>query len=164
MENEIVQQTVMNTDFAQLVVLTFGWIGMYGALALGAIGSMIGCAIVGQAACGALLEVESGYGKFIGVSALPSSQAIYGVVVTLTLSGIELNSTSAPGIFAVGILAGIALLYGAIKQGQAIASAIKVSKSKPEVFGLSIAPAGIVEGFAIFAFIFALILSANIPT
>lgn len=160
MENTIVEAA----SFGDLIILTMGWLGMYGALALGAIGSMIGCAIVGQAACGALLEVESGYGKFIGVSALPSSQAIYGVVITLTLSAIEINSTSAPGVFAVGILAGVALLYGAVKQGQTIASAIKVSKSKPEVFGLSIAPAGIVEGFAIFAFIFALIVAGNIPS
>lgn len=149
--------------FGDMLILTMGWLGVYGALALGAIGSMIGCTIVGQAACGALLEVESGYGKFIGVSALPSSQAIYGVVITLTLSGLAVTTESAPAIFAVGILSGIALLYGAIKQGQCIASAIKVSKNKPEVFGLSIAPAGIVEGFAIFAFIFALIISANIP-
>ena len=154
----------MDVDHGAIILLALGWAGEYAPIALGAIGSMIGCTIVGQAACGALLEVESGYGKFIGVSALPSSQSIYGVVITLTLSEIAINLTSAPGTFMIGILSGIALLYGAIKQGNCIASAIKVSKSKPEVFGLSIAPAGIVEGFAIFAFVFALIISGNIPS
>ena len=48
-------------------------------------------------------------------------------------------------------------------QGACCASAINVSKSKPEVFGLSIAPAAIVEGFAVFAFVFALVVSAGIP-
>lgn len=159
MENTIIEAV----SFGDLIILSMGWFGMYGALAFGAIGSMIGCSIAGQAACGAILEVESGYGKFIGVSAMPSSQAIYGVVATLALSDIGVTQTSAPGIFAIGILVGVALLYSGIKQGQTIASAFKLSKSKPEVFGLSIAPAGIVEGFAIFAFIFALILSGNIP-
>lgn len=156
-------ENIADVSLTELVFLVLGWCGVYGALALAAVGSMIGCSIVGQAAFGALMEVESGYGKFIGVSALPSSQSIYGVVITLTLSELEVNTTSAPGIFAVGIISGLALLYGAVKQGQTIAAAIKVAKGKPEVFGLSIAPAGIVEGFAIFAFIFALIVSANIP-
>ena len=158
------EQVISNVTFVDQLSLVLGWAGLYGALALGAIGSMIGCTIAGQAACGALLEAEGGYGKFIGVSALPSSQAIYGVVITLTLNEIAVNTTSAPGLFAVGILAGVALLYCAVKQGQCIASAIKASKAKPEVFGLSVAPAGIVEGFAIFAFIFALIVSGNIPS
>jgi V/A-type H+-transporting ATPase subunit K len=48
-------------------------------------------------------------------------------------------------------------------QGRAIASAIAASKSKPEVFGLSIAPAAIVEGFAVFAFVFALVISGGVP-
>ncbi len=67
------------------VVYLLGWIGMYAPMALGAIGSMVGCAIAGQTACGAMLDVESGYGRFIGVSAMPSSQTIYGIVVMFTL-------------------------------------------------------------------------------
>lgn len=158
-------ETIINTqNFGDLIMLILGWGGLYGALALGAIGSILGCSIAGKAACGALLEAEGGYGKFIGVSALPSSQAIYGVVITLTLNGLAVNTTSAPGLFAVGILSGVALLFCAIKQGECVASAIKASKAKPEIFGLSVAPAGIVEGFAIFAFIFALIVAGNIPS
>jgi hypothetical protein len=45
-----------------------------------------------------------------------------------------------------------------------IQQAINTSKSKPEVFGLSAAPAAIVEGFAVFAFVFALVLSGGIPS
>ena len=60
-------------------ILTLGWVGVYAPLALGAIGSMVGVARGGMAACGAMLEVESGYGRYIGVSAMPSSQSIYGI-------------------------------------------------------------------------------------
>ncbi|CAM2070503.1 ATP synthase subunit C [Sulfidibacter corallicola] len=144
-------------------MIALGWAGLYGPMAMGAIGSIIGCALAGQAACGALLETDRGHGRYIGLSAMPSSQTIYGIVVMFSLNR-EVNLENAPGLFAVGILAGVALLYSGIRQGQCCASAINVSKSKPEIFGLSVAPAAIVEGFAVFAFIFALVISAGIPT
>jgi len=131
-------------------------------MALGAVGSIVGCARAGQAACGAMLDTESGHGRYIGVSAMPSSQTIYGIVVMLTLNrGFSLNN--AAGIFGIGVLAGIALMASGIYQGYCCASAINVSKSKPEVFGLSLAPAAVVEGFAVFAFVFALVLAGGLP-
>ena len=128
---------------------------MYAPMALGAIGSTIGCAIPGQTACGAMLDVESGYGRFVGVSAMPSSQTIYGIVVMFTLQAaatdgdvLILNAQNAGGIFGIGVFAGLALLLSGIYQGRCCAASINASKNKPEIFGLSIAPAGIVEGFA----------------
>jgi V/A-type H+-transporting ATPase subunit K len=144
------------------LIMTLGWIGIYAPLALGAVGSMLGCLRGGQAAAGALLEVESGYGKYIGVSAMPSSQTIYGIVVTLSFNR-ELTMENVPGIFALGLLSGIALLVSGVAQGSACAAAINASKSKPEVFGISIAPSAVIEGFAVFAFVFALVLAGGIP-
>lgn len=144
------------------IVIMLGWMGIYGPMALGAIGSIIGCARAGQAACGALLDTESGHGRFIGISAMPSSQSIYGIVVMFTLNR-PVTMESAPGLFGVGVLAGLALLWSGMRQGDACASAIQASKTKPDIFGLSVAPAAIVEGFAVFAFIFALVISAGIP-
>jgi V/A-type H+-transporting ATPase subunit K len=143
-------------------ILILGWIGLYAPMALGAIGSIMGCAVAGQAAIGAMLDTESGYGRYVGVSAMPSSQVIYGIVVMFTLNR-TITVENAPGIFAVGTLCGLALLFSAVYQGQCCASAIHASKAKPEIFGLSVAPAAIVEGFAVFAFIFALVISGGIP-
>lgn len=143
-------------------VIVLGWIGLYAPMALGALGSIMGCAIAGQAAIGAMLDTDSGYGRYVGVSAMPSSQVIYGIVVMFTLNR-TVTVEVAPGLFAIGVLSGIALMYSAIYQGQCCASAIQASKAKPEIFGLSVAPAAIVEGFAVFAFIFALVLSGNLP-
>lgn len=147
----------------EAIIIILGWIGIYSPMALGAIGSIIGCAKAGQAACGALLDTDSGYGRFIGVSAMPSSQTIYGIVVMFSLNR-PVTVETAPGLFGIGFLAGLALLWSAVRQGDACASAIHVSKTKPEIFGLSMAPAAIVEGFAVFAFIFALVISAGIPS
>jgi V/A-type H+-transporting ATPase subunit K len=152
------------------IVYLLGWLGMYAPMALGAIGSMIGCAVAGQTACGALLDVESGYGRYIGVSAMPSSQTIYGIVVMFTLQNavtadgnLALSAENGPALFALGVLSGLALLISAVYQGRCCSSSINASKSKTEIFGLSIAPAAIVEGFAVFAFVFALVLAGALP-
>jgi V/A-type H+-transporting ATPase subunit K len=143
-------------------IVAMGWTGMYGSMALGAIGSIIGCAIAGQAAIGAMLESEGGYGRFIGVSVMPSSQVIYGIVVMFTLQR-EVTASNGGALFGIGIMAGLALMYSGILQGKTCASAISAAKAKPEIFGLSLAPAAIVEGFAVFAFVFALVIAGGIP-
>ena len=142
------------------LVLALGWLGIYAPMAIGAIGSSIGCAIAGQAGIGAMLETEGGYGRFIGLSALPSSFVIYGIVIMFTLNQ-PVTPETAGAQFGIGLLSGIALLYAGIWQGKACASAINAAKEKPEIFGLSLAPAAIVEGFAVFAFIFALVVAGG---
>jgi V/A-type H+-transporting ATPase subunit K len=144
------------------LILTLGWVGIVSPLALGAIGSMIGSGIAGQAACGALMEVEGGYGRFIGLTAMPSSQTIYGIVVMFALNR-AVTLENAPGLFGIGFLTGLALLLSAAWQSRALASAINAAKAKPEVFGISIAPAAIIEGFAVFAFVFALVIAQGLP-
>ena len=115
------------------------------------------------AAIGAMMDTESGYGRYVGISAMPSSQVIYGIVVMFTLNR-TVTVEAAQAMFGIGILAGLALLASGVYQGRCCASAINAAKAKPEIFGLSLAPAAIVEGFAVFAFVFALVLSAGIPT
>lgn len=142
-------------------MIALGWVGIFAPTALGAIGSAVGCSLGGQAAAGAMLDVESGYGKYIGLSALPSSQVIYGIVIMFTLNR-EVTPEVAGGLFGIGLLTGLALLFAAVYQGRAVVAAINASKNKPEIFGLSIAPAAIVEGFAVFAFVFALVLAGSL--
>jgi V/A-type H+/Na+-transporting ATPase subunit K len=145
----------------ELIVL-LGWVGIYGVMALGAIGSIIGCAVAGQAAIGAMMDIEGGYGKFVGVSAMPSTQIIFGIVVMFSLNQ-HVTPQNGGALFAIGVLAGIALLLSGIWQGRSVASCIAASKDKPEIFGLSLAPAAIVEGYAVFTFVFALVLAGSIP-
>lgn len=47
-------------------VIVLGWIGLYAPMALGAVGSIMGCAVAGQAAIGAMLDTDSGYGRYVG--------------------------------------------------------------------------------------------------
>jgi V/A-type H+-transporting ATPase subunit K len=144
------------------LVMALAWAGIFSPLAMGALGSIVGCTIAGQAAIGAMLEAETGYARFIGVSVMPASQTIYGIVATFTLNR-AVTADTAGGLMGLGFLAGLVLAYSAIRQGHCCASAIQATKIKPEIFGLSLAPAAVVEGFAVFTFVFLLVLSAGIP-
>lgn len=143
------------------LVIALGWFGIYAPMALGTVASAIGCSLAGQASIGAMLETDGGYGRFVGISAFPSTFVIYGIVIMFTLNR-DVTPENAGGLFGVGLLSGVALLYCGIWQGRACASAINASKEKPEIFGLSLAPAAIIEGFGVFAFVFALVISAGI--
>src|SRR5262245_47409851 len=129
-----------------------GWLGIYSPVALAALGSAIGCTRAGKAACGAVTEVDGGYGRYIGLSVLPSTIIIYGIVIMFTLNR-PVAAANAPGLFSLGALVGLALLFIGILQGECCAAAINASKEKPSVFGITITPAAIVEGLAVFAFV-----------
>lgn len=144
------------------LMIVLGWTGLFGVTALGAAGSMLGCATAGQAAIGAMLETDSGHGRFIGTSVLPSSQIIYAIVVMLTLER-EVTAANGGGLFVIGVATGLALLVSGIRQGECCASAINAAKEKPDLLGLALGPAAVVEGFAVFVFVFALVISANVP-
>ena len=143
-------------------LLALGWTGIYAPVALGAIGSGVGCSLAGSASVGAMLETESGYGRYVGMSVLPSTLVIYGIVIMFTLNR-TVTPENAGGLFAIGLLSGLAFMYVGIWQGKACASAIAAAKDKPEIFGISLAPAAIIEGFAVFAFVFALVAAGGIP-
>src|SRR5207253_4122395 len=99
------------------LIALMGWVGIYAPVALASVGSAIGCTTAGKAACGAILEVDGGYGRYIGVSVLPSSIVIYGIVIMFTLNRPVVPATS-PGLFGVGVLVGVAMLFIGILQGE----------------------------------------------
>ncbi len=144
------------------LVVALGWVGIFAPMAIGAIGSAVGCGIAGLAAVGAMQETDGGYGRYIGLSAFPSTFVIYGIVIMFTLNR-EVTPENAGALFGIGLFAGLAFFYAGMWQGRACAAAINASKEKPEIFGLSITPAALIEGFAVFAFVFALVVSAGIP-
>ena len=78
------------------IISLMGWIGIYSPVALAAIGSSVGCTIAGKAACGAILEVDGGYGRYIGLSVLPSSIVIYGIVIMFALNR-PVSPATSPG-------------------------------------------------------------------
>lgn len=129
------------------------------ALALSAIGSSVGCYIAGAASHAVMSRVEEGHGKYIGMSAAPASQSIYGFILMLLMSKAIVAGTFSPisGI-AMGLFSGTAIMLSAIFQGKVCATGIQASAKQPAIFGKCFASVGIIESFALFTFVFSILL------
>jgi V/A-type H+-transporting ATPase subunit K len=139
--------------------MDFNMVGPVMSLGLSAIGSCVGCGIAGQASHAVMSRLDEGHGKFIGMSAAPSSQSIYGFILMLLMKNRILEGALSPmdGL-AIGLLCGSAIMMSAIYQGKVAASGIQASARSPSLYGKCWAAIGIVESFALFAFVFALLL------
>lgn len=126
-------------------------------LSLACGGAAIGCGIAGMAAHGVMSRVEEGHGKFLGMSAIPSSQAIYGLVLMVLMDQkIKGGSLSPESAIGIGAAVGAAILISAIYQGMCAATGIQASAKDPSVTGMAFATLGIIESFALFAFVFSI--------
>lgn len=67
--------------------MNFDVVGPALVLGLACIGSSIGCGIAGMASHAVMARIDEGHGKMIGMSAMPSSQSIYGFILMLLMHG-----------------------------------------------------------------------------
>ena len=139
--------------------MDFGMVGPALALGLSAIGAAIGCGMAGVTSHGVMSRIDEGHAKFLGLSAIPASQMIYGFVLMLLLSqSVKGGGVSQLSALAIGGSSGAAIMVAAIYQGMTCVSAIQATAKKPSVFGKTFVAIGIVESFALFALVFALLL------
>lgn len=139
--------------------MNYNMVGPIMVLGISSIGSCIGCYIAGAASHAAMSRTEEGHGKFIGMSAAPASQSIYGFILMLLMSKAITAGTLSPisGI-AMGIFAGMAFLASSVFQGKVCATGIQATVKQPSVFGKCFAAVGIIESFALFTFVFSILL------
>ena len=139
--------------------MELGMIGPAVVLGMGCTGSCIGCGIAGMASHAVMSRVDENHGKFIGMSAMPSSQSIYAFVLMILMKGaIEAGSLTPLVSLGIGLSVGMALMISSIYQGMCAASGIQAGAKNPAIIGKTFAALGIVESFALFAFVFALLL------
>ena len=139
--------------------MAYDMIGPMFSLALSAIGAAVGCSVAGMVSHGVMARVEEGQGKMIGLSAVPASQLIYGFILMLLLRNkIQAGAVTQLTAIAIGAGSGLAIMIAAIYQGLCCATAIQAIAKQPSLFGKTFIIIGIVESFALFAFVFALLL------
>lgn len=139
--------------------MDFNMVGPALSLGISCIGSAIGLYIAGAASHAAMSRTEEGHGKFIGMSAAPSSQIIYGFLLMLLMSkAIQAGTLSPVSAIAIGLFSGLAFAASSIFQGMVCATGIQASLKNPSVFGKCFAAIGLIESTALFAFVFALLI------
>jgi V-type ATPase, subunit K len=148
-------------------VLTY--LGIALMVALTGIGSAIGVTICGNATVGAMKKNPDAMGSYIALSALPSSQGLYGFVgffMALGLVqqlGVGLNIIAAWAIFGAGLTLGVVGLLSAIRQAQVCANGIKTIGGGDNVFGATMVMAVFPELYAILALLVAILIFGAAP-
>lgn len=134
------------------------YLGIALMVGLSGIGSTISVTICGNATVGALKKNPDALGQYIGLSALPSSQGLYGFVAwfmtkgaldKLTAAGGLIPDIAAWAILGVGLAFGIVALYSSYRQAQVCAAGIQAIGSGHNVFGGTMVMAVFPELYAI---------------
>ena len=138
-------------------------------VALTGIGSAIGVTICGNATVGAMKKNPDAMGSYIALSALPSSQGLYGFVGFFMALGLVqqlgagLNIIAAWAIFGAGLTVGVVGLLSAIRQAQVCANGIKTIGGGDNVFGATMVMAVFPELYAILALLVAILIFGAAP-
>ena len=110
--------------------LILAYIGLAFMLGLAGIGSAIGVTIAGNATVGALKKNPNIFGSAMILSAMPSTQGLYGFagfflnLGAVTELGDALTLGQGLAVFAVGLAMGFVGLFSAIKQASISANGI----------------------------------------
>ncbi len=139
------------------------YLGIALCVGLSGIGSSYGVTICGNAAIGAFKKNPNASGSYMGLSALPSSQGLYGFVGFFMLNGLVKDGISmfnACAIFGVGLACGLVCLFSAIRQAKVCANGISAIGAGHNAFGTTMVLAVFPELYAILGLL-VLILTAN---
>ena len=136
-----------------------GYLGLGLVLALAGIGSSIGTTIAGNAAEGALKRKPEASGSYLLLSALPSTQGIYGFVAFFILLGKFTGGTISGALcFGIGISVGLACLISGLRQGQVCANGIVGVSQGHDVVTNTLIYAALPEFYAILGLVGALMV------
>lgn len=135
------------------------FLGVALMVGLTGIGSCIGVTICGNTTVGAMKKNPDALGQYIGLSALPSSQGLYGFVAFFMTKGAidallasgGITAAAAWAILGVGLALGVVGLYSAIRQAQVCANGIQAISAGHNVFGGTMVMAVFPELYAILA-------------
>lgn len=145
--------------------IVLAYLGIALMIGLSGTGSAYGVTIAGNAAIGALKKNSAATGSYIALSALPSSQGLYGFVGYFLLSGFLVSDISwfvAAAVFGAGLGLGIVGLFSAIRQAQVCANGIAAIGSGHNVFGTTMILAVFPELYAILGLLVLILISTAI--
>lgn len=136
------------------------YLGVALMVALTGAGSIVGLTICGKTVVGAMKKDPTKMGQYIGLSALPSSQGLYGFVAFFFAKSLitpEMTYQVAAAILLCGLALGVVGLYSAIRQGQVLANGIAATADGHNVFAPTMVMAVFPELYAILGLLVALL-------
>ena len=146
--------------------ILLAYIGIGAMTGLSFVGSAYGVTICGNAVVGAMKKNPNALGTYIALSALPSSQGLYGFVAYFMLQKFLVNSIdmlTASAILGVGLMLGFAGLFSSIRQGEVCANGISAVGGGHNVFVPTMVMAVFPELYAILALLVVILASGTLP-
>ena len=146
--------------------IIFAYLGIALMVGLSGIGSAYGVTICGNAAVGAVKKNPNATGQYIGLSALPSSQGLYGFVGYFLLSSCLVEGITwygAAAVFGAALGLGLVAFFSAIRQAQVCANGIVAIGNGSNVFGTTMVLAVFPELYAILALLVLILIKGLIP-
>jgi V/A-type H+-transporting ATPase subunit K len=146
--------------------IVLAYVGVALMVGLSGIGSAWGLTICGNAVVGAMKKAPEKMGSYIGLSAMPSSQGLYGFVVYMIMQPYLVDGISqfvAAGIFGAGLLMGFAGLISAIRQGDVCANGVAAISAGHNVLASTMVMAVFPEMYAILALVVSILISFTFP-
>lgn len=134
-------------------------------------GSSLGIGAAGTKGAAVLAEQPNLFGKILVMVALPGSQGVYGLLIAvLSISkaglfgdtGTILTVAAGQKILFAGFLMGVAGLFSGWAQGKIVASGISAVARDESISGKAIVLSVIVETYAIFGLLVALLIINSI--
>jgi V/A-type H+-transporting ATPase subunit K len=126
------------------------------------VASALGCSMCGNTVIGAMKHRPEAFGMYITLSALPSSQGLYGFVGYFMVKNFLIESITflqASAILCMGLLMAIANLYSCLNQAQICANGIKEIRDGNNVFTATMILAVFPELYAILALLITILVS-----
>lgn len=118
--------------------ILLAYIGISLMLALSGIGSAYGVTITANASVGAMKKNPDKFGNYMILSALPSTQGLYGFLGYFLFSNYltpETTMYQAAAIFGASLALGLICILSAIRQGKVAANGIAGIASGYDIFG-----------------------------
>lgn len=153
----------MENEVVQMAGLAYATLGIVASAALGGMGTAIGSGMAGTVAAGVLAEKPHLFTKTLVLTALPGSQAIYGLLIAFLINSritglTELSVVDGKQFMWAGILMGMAALFSGIYQGKVAAGGVGALARDESLLTSSIVLAAMVETSAILGLLMAFLL------
>jgi V/A-type H+-transporting ATPase subunit K len=142
------------------------YVGLVLMVGVCGIGSIYGLTICGKAVAGAMKKSPDKMGTYIALSAIPSSQGLYGFVGYMIMQPYAVEGVSwlvTSGILCAGLLMGISGLISAIRQAEICAEGIAGTASGHNVFASSMVMAVFPELYVILTLVVTIVIRGTFP-
>ncbi|MDH6357844.1 ATPase [Parabacteroides sp. PF5-9] len=145
--------------------ILLAYIGIAVMTALSFIGSAYGVTICGNSVVGAMKKNPEALGTYIALSALPSSQGLYGFVAYFMLQSYlvaDISMLNACAILGAGLMMGFSAFYSSIRQAGVCANGIAAVGAGHNVFGATMVMAVFPELYAILALLVVILVGGTL--